>query len=128
MTDQNSQPTECAVVVRADENETNEFDWGRITFYANDVVGPATEQSVGRCEIKPGASLPKHYHPNCSEVVYVLEGTITHTVEGDRVETLQVGDTVIVPRSFAHQATNVGQEPAVLLISFSEPRRDFVLA
>ena len=118
--------TESAIVVRADENETNEFDWGRIIFYANDEIGPASEQSLGRCEINPGAALPKHYHPNCSEVVYVLQGTITHTVEEERVETLQAGDTIVVPRNFAHQAINVGQEPAVLLISFSAPRRDFV--
>lgn len=126
MTDRTEPLTAHATVVRADEVEATEHAWGRIVFFASDTVGPAGEQSLGRCEINPGAALPKHYHPNCSEVVHVVRGTITHTVEGSRVETLTAGDTVIVPRNFAHQAINVGDEPAVLLISFSAPHRDFV--
>ena len=116
-----------ATIVRADHVEMNEHEWGRITFYANSVVGSSREQSLGRCEINPGAALPKHYHPNCSEIVHVVQGTITHTIEGDRVETLTAGDTVIVPRHFAHQATNVGEDTAVLLISFSASHREFVI-
>ena len=116
-----------ATVVRAGDVETTELDWGRISFYASSAVGSATEQSLGRCEIKPGASLPKHFHTQCTEVIHVLQGTITHTVEEDRVETLRAGDTVIVPRHFAHQAINIGEETAVLLISFSAADRDFVV-
>ncbi len=116
----------CAGVVRAEAAETSEHEWGRIIFFASDAVGSATEQSVGRCEINPGAALPRHYHTKCSEVVHVLQGTIKHTVEGSRMETLRAGDTVIIPRNFVHQAINVGEEQAVLLISFSAPKRDFI--
>ncbi len=115
-----------ATVVRSADNETSDFEWGRITFFASDVVGPATEQSVGRCEIHPGAALPEHFHPNCAEVVHVLQGTISHTIDDGRVETLRAGDTIIVPRHLVHQATNTGSEPAVLLISFSAAAREFV--
>lgn len=127
MKDHTEPVTASATIVRADAVEINEHDWGRILFFASENVGSAAEQSLGRCEINPGASLPKHYHPNCSEIVHVVQGMITHTIEDDRVETLRVGDTVIVPRNFAHQAINVGDEPAVLLISFSASRRDFVV-
>ncbi len=127
MKDPAAPPSRNATIVRSDMIETTEFEWGRIAFFANATVGLATEQSLGRCEINPGAALPKHYHPNCSEVVYVVQGVITHTIEDDRVETLRAGDTIIVPRNFAHQAINIGEEVAVLMISFSAPNREFVV-
>ena len=127
MKDQTEPSKKNATIVRADTVETTEHEWGRVAFFASGTVGHAQEQSFGRCEIKPGRSLPKHYHPNCSEVVHVAQGIITHTIEDDRIETLREGDTVIVPRNFAHQAINIGDETAVLLISFSAPTREFVI-
>jgi quercetin dioxygenase-like cupin family protein len=116
-----------ANVVRADSLITSVHDWGRIVFFASHLVGEAPEHSMGRCEILPGKELPRHYHPNCSEIIHVESGSISHTVDGDQLQHLHKGDTVVVPRGFAHQAINIGPETAVLLISFSSPRREVVL-
>ena len=32
--------------------------------------------------MKPGGSNPAHRHPNCEEVLHVLEGDVEHYVEG----------------------------------------------
>lgn len=114
-------------VVGSNETDTTPHDWGYISFFASDTVGPASDQSLGKCVIFPGKALPKHFHPNCSEVVHVLQGRITHTVAPDEVAELYAGDTIIVPAGFAHQARNVGDENAVLLIAFSAARREFVV-
>jgi quercetin dioxygenase-like cupin family protein len=116
-----------AIVVRGQDLEAADFPWGRIAFFASESVGPAPEHSMGRCEIHPGAALPKHYHPNCSEIVHVLEGSIEHTVEGEEMACFNAGDTVIVPRGMVHQARNPGETTAVLLITFSAARREFVV-
>jgi quercetin dioxygenase-like cupin family protein len=116
-----------AIAVHGQDLEPLEFRWGSITFFASESVGPAPEHSVGRCEILPGAALPKHYHPNCSEIVHVLEGCIEHTIEGEETALFNVGDTVIVPRGMVHQARNPGEATAVLMITFSAVRREFVV-
>jgi quercetin dioxygenase-like cupin family protein len=119
--------THRAIAVRQRDLVSTTFPWGRITFFASESVGPAPEHSVGRCEIRPGAELPRHYHPNCSEIVHVLQGVIEHTVEGDETGLFSAGDTVIVPRGMVHQARNPGEDAAVLLITFSAPEREFVV-
>jgi quercetin dioxygenase-like cupin family protein len=116
-----------ANAVRADSLMTSVHDWGRIVFFASHLVGNAPEHSMGRCEILPGKELPKHYHPNCSEIVHVERGSISHTVDGDQLQQFHRGDTIVVPRGFPHQAINIGPETAVLLISFSAPDREVVL-
>lgn len=118
---------EGTTIIRSDDNETATHDWGYITFFASSTVGPSREQSLGKCVIYPGKALPKHYHPNCSEVVHVLQGHITHTASPDEVAELYAGDTIVVSTGFAHQARNVGEKDAVLLISFSSARREFVV-
>lgn len=37
--------------------------------------------TAGKCVLKPGAENPLHKHPNCSEVLVVLQGIIEHVSE-----------------------------------------------
>lgn len=62
-----------------------------------------------------GRQPPPHRHTNCSEAYFVLDGTVTVTVEDDQ---LAVGPEgfVLVPRGTAHTFGNIAARPARLLV------------
>jgi mannose-6-phosphate isomerase-like protein (cupin superfamily) len=82
--------------------------------------------TIGRCVLKPGMANPRHMHPNCSEVLVVMQGRIHHTGPGDTQVEMAVGDTVTIPAGVWHRAQNIGSEPAVLFIAFSSADRQTV--
>jgi quercetin dioxygenase-like cupin family protein len=59
--------------------------------------------------------------------LYVLSGEIRHHIAGTPDVHLTVGDCITIPRDRVHQAINVGDRPAELLVSFSSPERQTVL-
>ena len=112
-----------AGIVRARDTETVEESWGSLTWYANAALGNSGEITVGRCIIKPGCENPLHSHPNCSEVLVVLRGSIVHRIEEGREVELAEGDVITLPANLPHKARNTGEEDAVLLIAFSSADR-----
>ena len=85
---------------------------------------PKAEMTVGLAVFDAGRSNPRHLHPNCEEVVFVLEGRVTHTL-GDEKTVLEAGDMIVIPRGLAHQVINEGAAAARCLIVFSSPDRQF---
>lgn len=106
--------------------ETSTHDWGSLTWFVSRGQGNAASLTVGQCTIKAGCANPRHYHPNCEEVLHVLSGTIAHTLEGERYVTMQPGDTITIPPYVVHHAQNLGEEDAVVLICFSSADRQAV--
>ena len=114
-------------VCRAARAEVSRADWGELTWFASRALGNSTDMTVGRCVLKPGCANPRHSHPNCSEVLVVLQGRIRHTADADGGDVeLSVGDTVSVPPNLKHRAENIGAEEAVLFIAFSTADRQVV--
>lgn len=116
--------THGAVAVSAD-HEIEETPWGRLVWMVSGKRGNSTTMTVGRCHIRPGQSNPRHYHPNCDEVLYVVRGTIEHSV-GDEVTRMGPGDVVSIPTGTMHNARNVGDQETEFVISFSSPDRQTV--
>ena len=112
-----------ARILRSDQCETVETEWGRLTWHASAKLGNSEEMTVGQCLIKPGCENPLHSHPNCSEVLAVLQGRISHTIEGGESIELDQGDVITLPPDLPHQARNIGEGDAVLLIAFSSADR-----
>jgi quercetin dioxygenase-like cupin family protein len=83
------------------------------------------ESTVGLAVFDPGQSNVEHTHPNCEEVVYVLDGEVEHTL-GDQSATLHAGDLIVVPRGTPHRLINHGRTPVRAYIVFSSPDRQFV--
>ncbi|MBI4979026.1 MAG: cupin domain-containing protein [Spirochaetes bacterium] len=110
------------IVVRNDMTETVAAPWGGLTWYASGKLGNSTELTVGRCVIKPGMSNPLHFHPNCTEILIVLQGTVMHTTDGGESR-MDAGDTITVQSGFTHHATNIGNTDAVLFVVFPTPDR-----
>jgi quercetin dioxygenase-like cupin family protein/type 1 glutamine amidotransferase len=96
--------------------------WGKLEWFASRALGNSTSMTVGVATIAVGKSNPLHRHPNCDEVLHVLQGHIMHRV-GDKEFEMQAGDTVTIPEGTLHNARNIGTQDAVLLISFSSPDR-----
>lgn len=102
------------------------FEWGELTWFANRPLGNSTELTVGRCILKPGQGNPRHYHPNCSEILVVIKGRISHTSGKDRETEMGEGDAVTIPANVWHCARNIGSEEAVLFITFSSADRQTI--
>jgi quercetin dioxygenase-like cupin family protein len=110
-------------LLSSEKAEKLDFDWGGLTWYASGALGNSSELTVGNCRLKPGCSNPRHYHPNCSEILVVIQGNIRHTMADGSESEMKPGDTVTVPPNVWHRATNIGQSEALLFIVFSSADR-----
>jgi quercetin dioxygenase-like cupin family protein len=104
---------------------TESFPWGTLQWLCNATLSPGALQTVGLCHIAPGQRNPRHYHPNCEEVLHMLAGTGQHSFNDDLVE-LTVGMTIRIPAGVIHNMANNGPEPIVCLIVFSSGDRETV--
>ena len=109
----------------ADAVVTEPQDWGRLEWMVSGALGNSTTMTVGRCYIRPGRQNPRHYHPNCDEVLHVLQGTILHSLD-DQTVTMGPGDTISIPAGKLHNARNIGADDAIFVITFSSPDRQTV--
>jgi quercetin dioxygenase-like cupin family protein len=100
--------------------------WGALRWLANAAIGNADGLTLGHVVIKAGTSNPRHCHNTCEEVLYLLRGTVTHTL-GDESFTMQPGDTISIPAGIFHNGINSGAEDAEMIIAYSTATRDFVL-
>lgn len=114
-----------AMVSRTGDHLTETQSWGRLVWMVAGRMGNSDTMTVGRCYIDPGAANPRHHHPNCDEVLHILQGTIEHTA-GDDVVEMGPGDTISIPAGVIHNARNVGQDQAIFVISFSTPDRQTI--
>ncbi len=113
-------------VVGVDDVETQEFPWGAIKWLCNGELLPGAEQTLGIVFINPGISNPAHAHPNCEELLYVIEGQCEHAL-GDEEFHLEAGMMIRIPAGVAHAARNSGWEPVKMLVSYSAPNRQMEL-
>jgi quercetin dioxygenase-like cupin family protein len=116
---------EHAKVMRAADNKVIEYPWGHLTWYVSRELKNSDTMTIGEAVIKPGQENPRHYHPNCDEVLHVLKGHILNTM-GDKAVKMNEGDTVSIPAGIHHNAKNIGTENAVLAISFSSADRQVI--
>ena len=105
-------------IITAAEATVNVTPFGSLTWYASHALGNSEHVTVGRCIINPGCANPVHTHPNCDEVLHVLQGSIRHSL-GDETIEMTAGDTIVAPANVPHNAANIGEVDAVCLISFS---------
>ena len=112
-----------SVVSRARDNEVIPKPWGQLVWYVSGKLGNSDTMTVGLATLAVGKKNPLHFHPNCDEVLHVLKGRIVSRMNEESVE-MTAGDTVSIPQGTLHSATNIGDEEAVLFISFSSAWRE----
>ncbi len=108
-----------AAATRIDES------WGSLTWVAGGKIGNAAEQTVGRVTIKAGSANPRHHHPNCEEVLYLLAGRLAHTI-GDESVIMEPGDTIVIAADILHNASSIGDVDADMIVVFSSADRQVV--
>ena len=101
-------------------------EWGSLTWLASKNIGNAEGLTLGRVTIKAGHSNPRHRHPKCEEVLYLLSGRLEHTM-GDKTFTLSAGDTITIAPGVFHNATCIGNADADTIVVYSEGTRGFEL-
>lgn len=107
-----------AVLVRDEQRA-----WGSIAWLSNHAKH-GLDVTVGHVEIAPGQSNPLHLHPNCTEIIVVLEGRLEHVV-GDRVAVLDPNDVLLVHAGVQHRGTNIGDVMVRLLVVYDSGVRQF---
>lgn len=66
--------------------------------------------------VPPGARVPPaHSHSNNEEILYVLEGTLRYSVDGE-IRDLKPGERMYTPRGSVHAFSNPHDSPARALI------------
>jgi quercetin dioxygenase-like cupin family protein/type 1 glutamine amidotransferase len=114
-----------AIVTRPADDRVIEYPWGQLIWYTSSELKNSNTMTVGQAVIKPGRENPRHYHPNCDEVLHVLRGHILNSI-GDKTVEMRSGDTISIPMGLKHNAKNIGTEDAVLEISFSSADRQTI--
>jgi quercetin dioxygenase-like cupin family protein len=71
--------------------------------------------------IAAGKEVPTHAHPH-EQITYVMSGILEVTV-GDAEQTLQAGDSILIPAEASHVTRARGD--VVLVDVFAPPREDF---
>jgi mannose-6-phosphate isomerase-like protein (cupin superfamily) len=101
-------------------------DWGSLTWLASQQIGNADGLTLGFVVIKRGEANPRHAHFTCEEALYLLRGRLEHSI-GDRKVIVEAKDTLTVPAGVFHNAVNIGEEDAEMIVVYSSGTRDFVL-
>lgn len=70
-----------------------------------------------RVDYAPGAVIPEHAHPDTEQLMYVVDGDVTLTVEGE-TKTLRAGDVAVVNRGLLH---NLSSEDGCTFIEALSP-------
>lgn len=112
-------------ILKKSETDYIKTEWGSLTWYASKSLGNSMEMTTGICVIEPGKENPRHLHPDCEEVLYVQKGLIKHTY-GEEAFQMGEGDAITVPAGVKHNAVNIGDSEAVLMIAFSSAERTTV--
>ena len=100
-------------------------DFGSVHWAVREGDPPGAEQTIGLATFDAGKSNVEHVHPNCEEVVYVMDGEVQHTLGGQST-TLRAGDLIVVPRGVPHRLINASGAACRTYIVFSSSRREFV--
>jgi quercetin dioxygenase-like cupin family protein len=97
---------------------TVDHDQGTARVVVSSEINGSPDLYVSNFRMGPNQHHPRHAHPNMGEVYFVLDGRCRMTV-GDRVEWLEPGTAVYVPKGTPH-CTDTGEEGVSVLVIFPE--------
>ena len=84
-----------------------------------DTVG-ATNVEVLIGVIDKGEGAARHAHPGVEQVCYLLEGSATVELDGERQE-MKPGDACYFPADVMHKFTATSEKPAKVLVIYTPP-------
>ncbi len=99
-------------------------EWGSLAWKASANIGNAEGLTLGRVLIRRGHKNPRHTHNTTEEVLYLMRGRLRHTLGGEEY-VLEAGDTLRIPPGVYHDAENIGEEDADMVVVYASGHRDF---
>ncbi|MGI4829148.1 MAG: cupin domain-containing protein [Janthinobacterium lividum] len=85
-----------------------------------------TQAMLARIDLKKGASVPRHSHPN-EQISWITEGALLFTLgEGDTEQRVTVcaGEILVIPGNLPHAAEAL--EDTIDFDIFAPPRQDWI--
>lgn len=116
----------AAFVPAVAETPVEQHAWGRIVWLANRSIFQTSEQTLGYVEIDPGQTNYRHRHPNCEEVLLLLEGRLDHWV-GSQLVALEAGSALRIAAKVVHWATNPSSSVARMIVAYPTGQREIEL-
>jgi quercetin dioxygenase-like cupin family protein len=83
---------------------------------------PGEEVIVQYVELKPGAAIPWHLHPDSHEISVVVEGWETLEVEGQGKKQVNAGDGFHIQPNVVHRGSNDSNAPAKIVTVRIKPK------
>ena len=115
-----------ATVVRADQRKCEEVPFGSLAWFTSKAQGNCETLTTGIFVLNANNELPRHFHPNCDEVIYLFEGTVSQSFGDEEIE-MNAGDVISVPAQVVHGTKNNSAKPARMVIIFSSADRETVM-
>ena len=109
-------------IATVDAGQAMPFDWGSIQWLISGSQVADSRLTFGYVEILPGQKNAKHDHPNCDEVLYLIEGELQHSL-GDERFPLRAGMAIHIPTGVPHDAINSGTSTARMVVAYSTDDR-----
>lgn len=110
------------VLTRAADTQRIDQPWGELRWFTSAELGNSATTTTGQATIRPGQKTPRHFHPDCDEVLRVVQGRIVQTVGGRSFE-MAAGDVVSIPEGVKHGSQNIGTDDAILALSYPTAHR-----
>lgn len=98
--------------------------WGEMIWLADDSSHAGLGLSLARMTVRAGHTSPEHSHPDCTEVIHVLEGRLSQQID-DNEYYLDAGETIVIPVSAVHSSTNAGDCDLVMMVAYSAGTRTY---
>ena len=108
--------------VKAEDVETQVFDWGRLSWLSEPQVTAAERFSAGRVLLEPGKGHDRHNHPYSEEILYVVRGTGLQVVElpdGKVEKQIGPGELVHIPTAAYHSTVNSGGDALEMIAIYA---------
>src|SRR5215468_7687 len=90
----------------------------RVDLQQQDISAPGREVIQNVVTISTEAPAIRHKHPGGEEIIYVLEGSLEYTVDGQEPTTVNAGEVFFVPADTIHAVRNIGTGDASELATY----------
>ncbi len=107
--------TQQMTLKRLSDVQSQEYPWGWIRWTMNAEIDPRATMTFGVVYIKAQQTNALHLHPNCDEILHVVEGSCEHRM-GDKWVKMGVGDTIRIPRGAVHNARTLDEACRVVVV------------
>lgn len=107
--------------VTADKAQIELAPWGKHWWLSRVGLTAASQLTLVRVTMRPGAGHQFHRHPELEEIIYILDGVAEQWVDRER-KSLKAGECAFIPKNVVHAIHNASSRPMSFLAILSPAR------